>query len=105
MRLSLTAMSLVLLSLSACAPTTRVQTETMMETHLKTVSQQQRAAMFARIESEAAGISTGMGTPNKALEIADFSGFGPKGDYFSAVPWRLQEQAGAVMKGFGTRPD
>ena len=72
MRFAILAISIPLLSLSACtAPATRVPTETLMEAHIKTITPERRAAMAARIEKEAVGISTGTGSPNKAFVFFD----------------------------------
>lgn len=43
----------------------------MMETHIKTISSERRAVMFARIEEKAAGFRTGTGSPNRAFVFFD----------------------------------
>jgi hypothetical protein len=71
MRRILLSLSTLLLSLSACAPAVKVQTESLMETHIKTITRERRAAMVARIEKAAKGISIGTGAPNKAFVFFD----------------------------------
>lgn len=74
-RLPIATISLLLLSLSlslsACTPAVKVREETMMEAHVKTITPERRAAIMARIEKEARGISTGSGAPNKAFVFFD----------------------------------
>ncbi|WP_426077384.1 hypothetical protein [Janthinobacterium sp. PSPC3-1] len=61
----------LLLFLSACAPIIKAPPETMMAAHIKSLTQEQRAAMLARVEKEAKGFSVGAGSPNRAWVFFD----------------------------------
>lgn len=61
----------LLLSLSACAPIIKAPPESMTEAHVKTLKQEQRATMVARLEKEVEGFSVGKPSPNKAYVFFD----------------------------------
>lgn len=57
--------------LSGCAPVATVQTDTMMEAHVKTITQERRRQMMAIVLSEAIGVRAGVGARNKAVVFYD----------------------------------
>ena len=57
--------------LSACAPVATVRSETIMEAHVKTMTQERRREMMAFVSREAIGIRAGAGAPNKAVVFYD----------------------------------
>ena len=61
----------LLLSLSACAPIIKAPSESMTEAHVKTLTQEQRATMVARLEKEVLGFSVGKPSPNRAYVFFD----------------------------------
>lgn len=62
---------ITLVLLSACAPVPTVPTETIMEAHVKTITQERRRAMMAVVSREAIGIRAGVGARNKAIVFYD----------------------------------
>lgn len=63
----------LMLSLAACAPVPaiKVHQDTMIEAYVKTLTQERRAAMLARVEKDAIGFSAGPRMPNKAWVFFD----------------------------------
>lgn len=62
---------ITLVLLSACAPAATVPTETIMEAHVKTITQERRRAMMAVVSRQAIGIMDGVGARNQAIVFYD----------------------------------